>query len=398
MWGSEKIEARQGLIMARQYKVISGDGHIDLNPDIWRNRVPVKWRDRAPKRVKMPNGSDAVVVDGGKPNTIGVTRSVRVARKDLAKQVPTFENSAGTGSPEQRLREQDQDGIEAEILFSQISFVLRQAKDDDLYLELVRAYNEFLAEEYMAAAPDRLICMGTIPITGVKDAVRELEHCAKLGLRGVKLDRFPSGRGYPTAEDDKFWAAAVDFKMPLTNHNDGKMGSGRGEPAFKYDKEPGEDVHQREPMNYFFRFTNDAMTASIQMAFAGVWDRFPTLEMYWAETMIGWFEYGLWQVDDHYRRYMPMIHENWGLRYLERKPSEYLKERTYWGFLHDPVGIRRRDCIGYDKLMWGTDFAHAASEWPNSIKLMEQDFAEVPENEKRAMLVDNCVKYFHLND
>jgi len=384
--------------MARQHKVFSGDGHIDLNPDVWRNRVAAKWRDRAPKRVKMPNGSDAVVVDGGKPNTIGVTRSVRVAHKDLAKQVPTFENSAGTGSPEQRLREQDQDGIEAEILFSQISFVLRQAKDDGLYLELVRAYNEFLAEEYMAVAPDRLICMGTIPITGVEDAVRELEHCAKLGLRGVKLDRFPSGRGYPTAEDDKFWAAAVDLKMPLTNHNDGKMGSGRGEPAFKYDKEPGEDVHQREPMNYFFRFTNDAMTASIQMAFAGVWDRFPALEMYWAETMIGWFEYGLWQVDDHYRRYMPMIHENWGLRYLERKPSEYLKERTYWGFLHDPVGIRRRDCIGYDKLMWGTDFAHAASEWPNSIKLMEQDFADVPENEKRAMLVDNCVKYFHLND
>jgi len=384
--------------MARQYKVFSGDGHIDLNPDVWRNRVAAKWRDRAPKRVKMPNGSDAVVVDGGKPNTIGVTRSVRVAHKDLAKQVPTFENSAGTGSPEQRLREQDQDGIEAEILFSQISFVLRQAKDDGLYLELVRAYNEFLAEEYMAVAPDRLICMGTIPITGVEDAVRELEHCAKLGLRGVKLDRFPGGRGYPTAEDDKFWAAAVDLKMPLTNHNDGKMGSGRGEPAFKYDKEPGEDVHQREPMNYFFRFTNDAMTASIQMAFAGVWDRFPALEMYWAETMIGWFEYGLWQVDDHYRRYMPMIHENWGLRYLERKPSEYLKERTYWGFLHDPVGIRRRDCIGYDKLMWGTDFAHAASEWPNSIKLMERDFADVPENEKRAMLVDNCVKYFHLND
>ena len=384
--------------MARQYKVFSGDGHIDLNPDVWRNRVAAKWRDRAPKRVKMPNGSDAVVVDGGKLNTIGVTRSVRVAHKDLAKQVPTFENSAGTGSPEQRLREQDQDGIEAEILFSQISFVLRQAKDDDLYLELVRAYNEFLAEEYMAVAPDRLICMGTIPVTGVEDAVRELEHCAKLGLRGVKLDRFPSGRGYPTAEDDKFWAAAVDLKMPLTNHNDGKMGSGRGEPAFKYDKEPGEDVHQREPMNYFFRFTNDAMTASIQMAFAGVWDRFPALEMYWAETMIGWFEYGLWQIDDHYKRYMPMIHENWGLRYLERKPSEYLKERTYWGFLHDPVGIRRRDCIGYDKLMWGTDFAHAASEWPNSIKLMEQDFADVPENEKRAMLVDNCVKYFHLND
>jgi predicted TIM-barrel fold metal-dependent hydrolase len=383
--------------MGRQYRVISGDGHIDLNPDVWRNRVAAKWRDRAPKRVKMPNGSDAVVVDGGKPNTIGITRSVRVAHKDLAKQVPTFENSAGTGPPEQRVRELDQDGIDAEILFSQISSVLRQAKDDDLYLDLVRAYNEFLAGEYMAAAPDRLIPIGNIPVTGVTDAVGELEHCAKLGLKGVKLDKFPNGRGYPTPEDDSFWAAAIDLRMPLTNHSNGSMGAGRGEPAFRYEMEPGEDVHQREPMNYFFRFTNDAMIGATQMAFAGVWDRFPSLQMYWAETMIGWLEYGLWQIDDHYQRYMPMIRENWGLKNLQRKPSEYIKDHTYWGFLHDPVGVRRRDCIGYQRVIWGTDFAHAASEWPNSIKVMEADFAGVPETEKRAMLVDNCVKFFHLD-
>lgn len=383
--------------MTRQYRAVSADGHIDLNPDVWRDRVSAKWRERAPKRVKMPNGSDAVVVDGGTPNTIGITRSVRVAHKDLAKQVPTFENSAGTGSPQQRLREQDQDGIDAEILFSQISFVLRQAKEDDFYLDLIRSYNEFLAEEYMAAAPDRLIPIGLIPTTGVDDAVRELDHCAKLGLKGVKLDKFPSGKGYPTPGDDKFWAAAVELRMPLTNHSNGHFGSGRGEPALMYEKEPGPDVHQREPMNYLFRFTNDAMIGVIQMAFAGVWDRFPTLEMYWAETMIGWFEYGLWQIDDHYERYMPIIHANWGIKYLQRKPSEYIKERNYWGFLHDPVGVRRRHSIGVDKLLWGTDFAHAASDWPNSMKVMEQDCAEVPKDEKHAMLVSNAVKFFHLD-
>jgi hypothetical protein len=90
---------------------------MDLNPDVWRDRVRRKYIDRAPKRIKMPNGSDAVVIDGGKPNTIGITRSVRVAHADLAKQVPTFETSAGPGPPQQRLAEQDQDGIECEILF-----------------------------------------------------------------------------------------------------------------------------------------------------------------------------------------------------------------------------------------------------------------------------------------
>jgi predicted TIM-barrel fold metal-dependent hydrolase len=53
--------------------------------------------------------------------------------------------------------------------------------------------------------------------------------------------------------------------------------------------------------------------------------------------------------------------------------------------------------MGYDKLIWGTDFAHAASEFPNSINVMEKDFAGVPEKEKRAMLVDNAVRFFHLD-
>jgi predicted TIM-barrel fold metal-dependent hydrolase len=383
--------------MMRQYKCISGDGHIDLNPDIWRERVQMKFRERAPKRVKMPNGSDAVVIDGGKPNTIGITRSVRVPHADLAKQVPTFETCAGTGRSEQRVSEQDQDGIDAEILFSQITFVLRQTEDDDLYRDCIRAYNEFLAEEYSAPAADRLICMGTLPTTGVEDAITEMEHCARLGLKGVKLDRYPSGKSYPTAADDKFWAASLDIGMALTNHNNGNMGSGRGEPDFLYPKVPGHDVHQKDAFKFFTRFSNDAMTGALQMAFAGVYDRFPRLQFYWAETMIGWLEYGLWQVDDHYRRYMGMIHDNWGLNRLERLPSEYLKERNYWGFLHDPVGVKRRAAIGYDKVMWGSDFAHAASEFPKSQKAIGEAFTGVPEHEKNAMLVDNCVRYFHLD-
>jgi len=179
--------------MARAYKLISADSHLDLNPDVWAHRVAAKWRDRAPKRVKMPNGSDAVVVDGGEPNTVGVTRSVGIAHKDLAKQVPTFESSAGTGPPEQRVSEQDRDGVEAEILYSQIQPVLRQARDDQLYLDLVRAYNDYLAEEYSAASPDRLIPMGLMPMTNVDDAIQD---AFAQGLRGKLPSEVRSVEGW----------------------------------------------------------------------------------------------------------------------------------------------------------------------------------------------------------
>src|SRR5205085_169748 len=235
-------------LMARTYQVISADSHLDLNPDIWRGRVAKKWGDRVARRVKTASGSDAVLVDGGEAETIGVTRSVGVAHADMAKQLPNFDTGAGTGPPEQRLREQDEDGVDGEVFYSQLQPVLRQAKNDELYLDMLRAYNDFLIEEYSAAAPDRLIPMGLIPLTGVEDAIAELDRCAKLGFKGVALWRFPSGKGYPLPEDDRFWAAAVDIGMPLTNHS-GTVGKG---PSMLYPKHPGEDVHVKEPLDYLF--------------------------------------------------------------------------------------------------------------------------------------------------
>ena len=78
------------------------------------------------------------------------------------------------------------------------------------------------------------------------------------------------------------------------------------------------------------------------MAFAGVWDRFPKLKVYWGETMIGWLPYALWQIDDHYERYKYLARYHWGLDWLERPPSDYIKQHCLWGFLSDPVGLQMR--------------------------------------------------------
>ena len=49
--------------MAQAYRVISADSHLDLAPDRWTHRVPAKWRDRAPRRVKLENGADGVAIE-----------------------------------------------------------------------------------------------------------------------------------------------------------------------------------------------------------------------------------------------------------------------------------------------------------------------------------------------
>jgi predicted TIM-barrel fold metal-dependent hydrolase len=391
--------------MARRYRIISADSHLDLSPERWRAHVPAKWRDQAPRVVRLETGEDAIVIGTREPAKIGFTRSVNVPRDQLHLQVSTFESCGGTGDAEQRLREQDEDGIDAEVQFSRIGYI-HGVKDPEGYVALNHAYNEYLAEEYCAAAPDRLISMGVIPTSGINDAVKELQYCAKAGFKGVLIDKFPSGKGYPTPEDDRFWAAALDTGMPITHHTAGgttRM-TGRDEPTFRYTKGIGLDDSEggrgNDPMRHWlFRFCGDAACAPVQMAFEGVWDRFPELQIYWAETMIGWLKFALWQIDDHYERYKYLANGLYGLDHLERMPSEYIKEHCLWGFLSDPIGVQERDSsVGSDRLMWGSDFAHAASDWPNSRRVIEQNFAGVPDSDRHLITMGNAVRFFHLDD
>ena len=75
----------------------------------------------------------------------------------------------------------------------------RNISHDEVYKAVIRGYNDWLGEEYCAVAPDRLIGMGVIPITNVDDAIAEMKHCKKLGLKGVLLGALAQRQGLSDA-------------------------------------------------------------------------------------------------------------------------------------------------------------------------------------------------------
>jgi len=258
----------------------------------------------------------------------------------------------------------------------------------------------------MSVAPDRLIGMGTLPTSGIDDALNELEHCAKLGYKGVTLQTMPSGRGFPTPEDDRFWAAALDLNMALAVHGGGRFGgfggapAHKGDPVFNYPRvNDSPDNHKSDALDLLFSNQGGKWTMGVmQLAYGGVFDRFPNLQLYFAETLAGWIPFCLFMLDDNYRRYQPMMRHFWGVDDLERAPSAYVKDHTSWGTLYDGPGIEGRHAIGADRIMFATDFPHAAGDWPNSQPFIDDMFQDVPESEKRAMLAGNAVKFFHLGE
>lgn len=381
--------------MPSKYRLFSADSHLEISPQRWTGRVPARYRDRAPRLVKLPNGGDGVVVEGRPLYVLGLAIAGKPYERHELSGL-NYEGSEGAGTPEQRLQEQDQDGVDGEILYTSASNLTfwRGVKNDEAYLSVVHAYNAFLAEEYCAVNRDRLIAMGAIPSHSVEAAVNELAYCARAGLKGMMLNTFPSGKSYPSREDDRFYAAALDLNMPLTVHVGMQLPDG---PLFKYDKDPGEVAFGGDPIRVLTRFAGGSGLNAVQLLLSGVFDRYPKLQIYWAETQTGWLPYFYEQLDDVYKRSKHWMERYFGFKPLKRQPSEYIREHCHWGFIYDPMGLRLRYDIGVDRIMWGNDFPHSAGDWPNSRRVIEEIFSAVPEDEKQKILVDNCVGFFHLN-
>ena len=55
---------------------------------------------------------------------------------------------------------------------------------------------------------------------------------------------------------------------------------------------------------------------------------------------------------------------------------------------------RDRELIGVDTLMWGSDYPHTESTFPQSRKILERILDGVPEDERRKITCDNAARLY----
>jgi predicted TIM-barrel fold metal-dependent hydrolase len=385
--------------------LISSDGHLEVVPERWTGRMPARLRDRAPRTIKLPDGGDAILVEGQKPYPVPFL-DLRAGRTNENWQPfgTTVEDTAGVGPPAQRLREQDMDGLHAEVLFPNMQLgprLWRTMADDEVYRAAVRAYNDWLGEEYCPVSPDRLIGLGVIPWTCLDDAVAELEHCARLGLKGVTLGVFPSGKSYATPEDDRFWAAALDMRMPLTVHvGFDRLGPRASEPTFIYpDADPAAvaRVPGRNIVEWMAFLGLPPALSLTQMVMSGVFDRLPDLQVFFAETRLGWVPFWMEEADYWYERHRHWAERLLDLRPLRQRPSDYVRRHILFSVQHvERVAIELRHHLGVEHVMFATDFPHIECDWPNTRPFAARLFARVPGDEAFLIAAGNVLRYFRL--
>ena len=131
------------------------------------------------------------------------------------------------------------------------------------------------------------------------------------------------------------------------------------------------------------------------MIFAGVFDRYPRLRVGSVEHETAWIPHWLKQMDFTYRE-RPTLTWGWKSRQA-LLPSDYWHRNMFVEFMEDDYGVRLRDVIGVDNMLWGNDFPHAESTWPMSRAFLDRIFAGVPEVDQHKITTDNAAKLFRFS-
>ncbi len=120
-------------------------------------------------------------------------------------------------------------------------------------------------------------------------------------------------------------------------------------------------------------------------------ERFPNLKVVFAEAGIGGLNYVLAACD----------HE-WECRHLwteglPTRPSEAVRRQMFVNFWFEAEGIKLRQDIGIDNIMWEADFPHVASYYPNSWDAVERVLDGVSQEDRRKLLYANAINVYKLD-
>ncbi len=358
------------------HELISADSHVNPPPTMWAQYLPAEWRDRAPV-VESTDERDFQVFEGRRTPILGISAMAGKKDEEISWNIRRLDDQrAGGFDPGARLKDMDLDHIQAEVLYGGGPL---PSQDAELRLASYAAYNDWLAD-FCSAAPSRLLGMAYIPYETPEGAIAEVRRCAAKGLRGCVIPRFPAGGEWHDAEWDPFWRALLDVGWPGGIH---VGGTGR---------------ERTGPSLDGVGFISDLLMSKFAMAEAcarivlsGLLEKYPDLRIVSVEGQLGWLPFAAYYLDHVWAK-----HRHWTGNDLPNSPSFYFRRQVFATFMEDPVGLREREYIGVDNIMWSSDYPHAETTWPNSKKLTDEWMAGMPSEEKRKIVYGNAEQLYHL--
>ena len=366
-----------------KYTIISVDDHLVEPPDMFEGRLPSRLQDRAPRVVIDERGHEVWEFEGQRFTQVGMN-AVAGRSQSLKNLEPTrfADMRRGCWDIHERIRDMDLNGVWASLNFPSMitgfcGRTFAQIADQDLGWETTRAWNDWLHDEWWRPYPERTIPMGITFLSDPEKAAAEIRRNAERGFVAVTLPERPHRIGLPTLFTG-YWdpiieaCAETDTVIALHVASSGGYELPEMAPALQL----GATM-----------FGQLSMSACAEWLWSGYPLKYPNLKITMSEGGIGWVAMLLDRLDNIVDR------SGYGMGW-DIRPSEVLQRNFWFCTLDDPSTIVTRHRIGIENIMFETDYPHGDGTWPDTQKVVEEVYGDLPAHELRAILCENAARVF----
>ncbi|ORW24343.1 amidohydrolase family protein [Mycobacterium palustre] len=397
--------------------IFSGDGHIGQPFGGYRDYIDPAYRDRLSDLAEIQEFF-ATVVFGAMAKLPAEVRAV------------IDERGVRTGLPDvfwdvdKRVAELDAEGIACELVLADSSLAPFFSSLGDAYPAPLRsagsrAFNRW-AGEFLSAAGGRIVGNAEIYPDDIPGTVADLPKLAEQGFVSITLPGANADNSLPSLESPEYeplWAKCAELGLALSVHAGWGRPQGAAMKFFRALADEGKSANMMAPeeaasqesgemMEALERLGKEkkidaknpdsplALTLHPQQALwrlmlAGVFDRYPTLQLVLTEVRADWVPATLKYLDQRFTEHPGRC---------KLKPSEYY-ERNCVVTPSAPhrAEIEMLDQIGVSKFMFGADIPHPESTWPNTRQWIADAFRGLPEDKLRTVLGENAIRVYHLD-
>ena len=368
--------------------VISTDDHIVEPPHLFDGRFPLAYAEQAPRVVETDDGGQRWLWNGELIPNVGFNAVAGRPSSEYGFEPTRFdEMRAGAWDIRARHADMDLNGIAASVCFPSFlpGFVGQRLSllpaDPDLGLAAMRAWNDWMLEEWCGTDPSRMIPMQLPWLRDPDVAASEIRRNAERGFKAVTFSESPDGLGLPSIHTgywDPFLAACEETETVICLH----VGSSSSTPSTTPDAPP-ETIAV-----LFFAY---GMYAAVDWLYSRIPVRYPNIKICLSEGGIGWVAALIDRLDHCFEYQMGYLHTWDG---VDETPSEVLRRNFWFCALDDESAWSTRHRIGVENLVVESDYPHADSTWPDTQPLLRRHLDGLPRGEVEQICWGNAARLF----
>ena len=351
-------------------------------------RLPAALQSKAPRLIVNERGHQVWTFDGQIFSQVGMN-AVAGRKPELRSLEPArFEDMRpGCWNIHERIKDMDLIGCWASLNFpSQVTGfagrVFSACSDPEVGLATMRAWNDWLYEEWWQPYPERIIPCGITWLAPGPDGTArlgadEIRRNADRGFTSVTLPERPHNIGCPSLFSgwwDPIIEACVETDTVVSLHvgSSGMYSMPSDAPALQL----GATL-----------FGQLSLTACAEWLWSGYPYRYPGLKIAMSEGGIGWVPMLLDRLENVVDR--SGYGAGWDLR-----PAEVLRRNFWFCTIDDPSTIDLHEVIGDDHIMVEVDYPHGDSTWPNTQTVLRDAWGHLSPDLLRKLCCENAAALY----